>query len=243
MSVRASVCRSVRIPVSAKVSVSGLLESPQGCSAALVLAHGAGAGMDHPFLAGVAHELAALGVATLRYQFPYMEHKSKRPDPPALCHATVRAAAAALHHQLPLIPLFAGGKSFGGRMTSQAHAVTPLPGVRGLIFFGFPLHPPKRPSGVRAQHLFKIRIPLLFVQGTRDPFAQMALLRLLVCDLGDTATLFPCQEADHSFHVPAKAGRNDAELQTEMLNALVAWTGRIVDRDFHAGSLSDPSAR
>jgi uncharacterized protein len=199
--------------------------------------------MEHPFMAGVAKELALLGIATLRYQFPYMENQRKRPDPPALCHATVRAAIAAAHEQSPLLPLFAGGKSFGGRMTSQAQAVTPLPGVRGIFFLGFPLHPPRQPSDERAQHLFGIKIPLLFLQGTRDTFAEMALLQPLIRNLGATATLTLFEDADHSFHVPAKTGRSNAEVQTAMLNALAAWMGSIIDGNFHAGSPSYSSTR
>jgi uncharacterized protein len=183
--------------------------------------------MDHPFMVAVAKELGALGIATLRYQFPYMENRRKRPDPPATCHATVRAAVAAAHHQLPSLPLFAGGKSFGGRMTSQAQALNPLTDVRGIVFFGFPLHPPKQPSDARAQHLLQIKIPLLFLQGTRDSFAELALLEPLVRQLGAGTTLILLQDADHSFHVPARAGRSDAQVQTDMLNALATWAGSI----------------
>ena len=216
------------IAVSEAVNVSGLLQCPAESKACLVFAHGAGAGMDHPFMAAVAEELAVLGIATLRYQFPYMENHGKRPDPPALCHATVRAAVAAAHELVPSLPLFAGGKSFGGRMTSQAQAATPLPHVHGLSFLGFPLHPPKQPSVARAQHLFKIGIPLLFLQGTRDTFADLALLQPLVTQLGNGATLTLFQDADHSFHVPARSGRRDAQVQTEMLNALATWMGPVI---------------
>ena len=183
--------------------------------------------MHHPFLAGVANELEGLGIASLRYQFPYMEHHGKRPDPPALCHATVRAAVAAALRLSPSLPMFAGGKSFGGRMTSQAQAASPLADVRGLVFLGFPLHPPKRPSETRAQHLFEVKIPLLFLQGTRDTFAELSLLRPLVTRLGGRATLTLIQDADHSFHVPARTGRTDAQVQTAMLNALSSWTGSL----------------
>jgi hypothetical protein len=183
--------------------------------------------MHHPFMVAVAQELGTLGIATLRYQFPYMENHSKRPDPPTLCHATVRAAVAAAHRLLPSLPLFAGGKSFGGRMTSQAQALTALADVRGIFFLGFPLHPPKQPSDARAQHLLRIQIPLLFLQGTRDTFAELALLEPLVKQLGAGATLILFQDADHSFHVPARAGRSDAQVQTDMLNALATWTGSI----------------
>ena len=217
----------VPIFVTEAISVSGLWQCAPESKACLVLAHGAGAGMHHPFLAGVANELEGLGIATLRYQFPYMEHHGKRPDPPALCHATVRAAVAAALRLSPSLPLFAGGKSFGGRMTSQAQAASPLVDVRGLVFLGFPLHPPKQPSETRAQHLFKVEIPLLFLQGTRDTFAELSLLRPLVTRLGGRATLTLIQDADHSFHVPARTGRTDAQVQTEMLNALSSWTGSL----------------
>ena len=215
------------IVVTEAISVSGLWQCAPESKACLVLAHGAGAGMHHPFLAGVANELEGLGIATLRYQFPYMEHHGKRPDPPALCHATVRAAVAAALRLSPSLPLFAGGKSFGGRMTSQTQAASPLVDVRGLVFLGFPLHPPKQPSETRAQHLFEVKIPLLFLQGTRDTFAELSLLRPLVTRLGGRATLTLIQDADHSFHVPARTGRTDAQVQTEMLNALSSWTGSL----------------
>lgn len=188
-----------------------------------MLAHGAGAGMAHPFMSAMADELAARGIATLRYQFPYMERRSKRPDPPALCHATVRSAVVAAHHLAPELPLFAGGKSFGGRMTSQAQAALPLGEVRGLTFLGFPLHPPKQPSASRAEHLFRVRIPMLFLQGTRDAFAQLPLIRELVERLGDRATLTLLEGGDHSFHVAARTGRSDSEVRAEMLNGLASW--------------------
>jgi predicted alpha/beta-hydrolase family hydrolase len=199
--------------------------------ACFVLAHGAGAGMQHPFMSVVADELAARGVATLRYQFPYMERRNKRPDPPALCHATVRAAIAAAHRLEPSLPLIAGGKSFGGRMTSQAQAALPLPQVRGLAFLGFPLHPPKQPSETRAEHLFKVQIPMLFLQGTRDEFADLALLRGLIERLGQRASLILLEHADHSFHVPARTGRKDTELRSDMLSALVRWLEPLIQDD------------
>ncbi|HEV7610531.1 MAG TPA: alpha/beta family hydrolase [Steroidobacteraceae bacterium] len=224
-----SVPERVTIAVSETTSVSGLMQCPPQFNAGLVLAHGAGAGMEHPFMVGAAEELAALRIATLRFQFPYMENHRNRPDPPALCHATVRAAVAAARDQWPSVPLFAGGKSFGGRMTSQAQAAAALPSVRGIVFLGFPLHPPKQPSDARAQHLSKIEIPLLFLQGTRDAFAEMALLQPLVGRLGPIATLSLLQDADHSFHVPARAPRNNAQVQSEMLNALATWIGSIIE--------------
>jgi uncharacterized protein len=217
----------VSIAVTEAISVSGLMQSPPQSKACLVLAHGAGAGMHHSFMEAVANELGELGMATLRYQFPYMENHGKKPDPPAVCHATVRAAVAVAQQLLPSLPLLSGGKSFGGRMTSQAQAASPLPGVRGLVFLGFPLHPPKQPSDARAQHLFKIRIPLLFLQGTRDTFADLTLLQPLVRQLGSGATLTLFQDADHSFHVPARSGRTDAQVQTEVLNALMSWASSV----------------
>ena len=205
------------------IGVSGLLQSPRGARACYVLAHGAGAGMRHPFMAAVAGGLAERGVATLRYQFPYMERGSKRPDPPRIAQAAVRTAVAAAASALRGLPLIAGGKSFGGRMTSQAQAAAPLPDVCGLAFLGFPLHPPVRPSADRAAHLSDVKIPMLFLQGTRDAFAELDRLRP-VCDaLGARATLTLFQDADHSFHVPARTGRRDAEVLREVLDALADW--------------------
>jgi predicted alpha/beta-hydrolase family hydrolase len=193
-----------------------------------VLAHGAGAGMLHPFMAAVADGLAERGIATLRYQFPYMEQGRKRPDAPKLSQATVRAAVAEAVHLLPGLALVAGGKSFGGRMTSQAQAALPLPGVRGLVFLGFPLHPAGRASDERGAHLFEVKIPMLFLQGTRDALADTQLIEALVQRLGSQATLKLFQDADHSFHVPARSGRNDAEVRVEMLDGLAAWLDTIV---------------
>ena len=220
--------RAVRITVDATHSVSGLLQIPPLASACCVLAHGAGAGMTHPFLTAVADGLGERGVATLRYQFPYMEHASKRPDRPALAHAAVRAAVAAASQLAPGLPLFAGGKSFGARMTSQAQAEAPLPGVRGLVFLGFPLHPAKQPCDTRAQHLFDVRVPMLLLQGTRDALADLALLRTLAQRLGTHASLVLFQDADHSFHVPARSGKTDLQVIGEVLDALAAWIGNVV---------------
>jgi len=203
--------------------VSARLELPADARACYVLAHGAGAGMEHPFMHAAAHELGALGIATLRYQFPYMERRARRPDPPPLCHATVRAAVAEAARRAPALPLFAGGRSFGGRMTSQAQALEPLPGVRGLAFLGFPLHPAGRPSEERAQHLSQVRIPLLFLQGTHDALAERARLEALVRQLGARATLSWVEDADHSFHVPARSGRKDTEVRRALLHVLAAW--------------------
>jgi len=206
--------------------VSGLLQNPRGAHACYVVAHGAGAGMGHPFMAAIANELAQRGIATLRYQFPYMERGSKRPDSPKLAQATVRAAVAEAARLLPQLALFAGGKSFGGRMTSQAQAAAPLPGVRGLAFLGFPLHAPGRPSDERAEHLFEVEVPMLFLQGTRDEFADLTLLEPVVEKLGSRATLQTFQDANHSFHVPARSGRKDAQVRAQMLDVLAAWIGR-----------------
>lgn len=215
--------RPVTIAVDNAHRVSGLLTLPAQAYAAYVLAHGAGAGMTHPFMASVATGLAERGIAALRYQFPYMEARSKRPDPPALAQATVRSAVAEAARLLPALPLIAGGKSFGGRMTSQAQATAPLPGVRGLAFLGFPLHPAGKPSDQRAAHLLDVQVPMLFVQGTRDTLAELSLLRSSVQRLGARASLRLFEDADHSFHVPAHSGRTDADVMREMLDALAAW--------------------
>lgn len=207
------------------MSVSALLMRPSKARACYVLAHGAGAGMTHAFMANVAQGLAARGVATLRYQFPYMEKGSKRPDSPALAQATVRAAVATARSQCPDLPLIAGGKSFGGRMTSQAQAAQPLAGVRGLVFIGFPLHPAGKPSAGRADHLDAIMLPMLFLQGTRDKLADMSLLEPVVARLGARATLHTIDQADHSFHVPARSGRNDGQVLDDLLDTIVAWIG------------------
>jgi predicted alpha/beta-hydrolase family hydrolase len=191
------------------------------------MAHGAGAGMAHPFMVSFANHLAERGIATLRYQFPYMERGSKRPDSPKVAQETVRAAVAAASRLVPELALFAGGKSFGGRMTSQAQAASPLSGVRGLVFLGFPLHPPGPPSDERGAHLFDVRIPMLFMQGTRDEFAELTLLKALVGKLGARATLSLFEDADHSFHVPARTGRKDSDIRTEMADAMVEWISNL----------------
>jgi len=203
--------------------VSALLHAPRKASACYVLAHGAGAGMTHPFMAAIADGLAERGMATLRYQFPYMEEGSKRPDSPKVAQATVRAAVAEASRLVRDLPLFAGGKSFGGRMTSQAQAASPLAGVRGLIFLGFPLHPAGRPSAERGKHLFDVRIQMLFLQGTRDALADLGLVQELAERLGKRATLKLFDDADHSFHVPARTGRKDPEIMAEMLGAMTGW--------------------
>jgi hypothetical protein len=208
--------------------VSGLLQAPPDARACYVIAHGAGAGMAHPFMAAVANGLAERGIATLRYQFPYMERGSKRPDSPQVAHAAVRAAVAQASRLVPGLALFAGGKSFGGRMTSQAQAASPLSGVHGLVFLGFPLHPAGKPSAERAKHLFEVQVPMLFLQGTRDQLADLQLLQPLVGSLGARATLKLFQEADHSFHVPARTGRKDSEIIGELLDALASWIETIL---------------
>jgi len=222
--------KPVDIAVSDAVRVSGLLQTPPAARACYVLAHGAGAGMNHPFMAEVAGGLSQRGIATVRYQFPYMQRGAKRPDPPQLAHATVRAAVAAALDLLPGIPLIAGGKSFGGRMTSQAQAKASLQSVHGLAFLGFPLHPAGRPSQDRAEHLFDVKIPMLFLQGTRDTLATLDQLEPLCEKLGRRTTLKLFTDADHSFHVPARTGRKDAQVLGEVLDALVAWLDGVTER-------------
>jgi uncharacterized protein len=219
--------QKVVIEVGQATSVSALLIQPKDARACFVFAHGAGAGMTHSFMEQAAVGLAGRGIATLRYQFPYMEIGSKRPDPPAIAHATVRAAVEEAARHCSGLPLIAGGKSFGGRMTSQAQAKAPLAGVRGLAFFGFPLHPAGKPSIDRADHLAEIQVPMLFLQGTHDKLAELQLLKPVVKKLGGLATLHLVEAADHSFHVPARSGRNDREVMNEILDALAAWVAAI----------------
>jgi uncharacterized protein len=218
----------LKIAIGNSASVSALLLHPSHARACFVFAHGAGAGMMHPFMETVATGLSERGIATLRYQFPYMEQGSKRPDRPAVAHAAVRAAVAEAARGCPGLPLIAGGKSFGGRMTSQAQAIKPLAGVRGLAFLGFPLHPAGKPSDERALHLADIHIPMLFVQGTSDKLAELSLLEPVVEKLGPSASLYPVQAADHSFYVPARSGRKDSEVMGDILDKLSAWIGTIV---------------
>lgn len=205
--------------------VSALYRKAPNASALLVLAHGAGAGMSHPFMEAMADLLAGVGVSTLRFQFPYMEAGSRRPDRPATAHAAVRAAVKRAARLTPALPLFAGGKSFGGRMTSQAQAqaLEPLPHVRGLVFLGFPLHPPDKPSLERAAHLGDVHVPLLFVQGTRDALAEAGRLRRVVKRLGKRARLWPVKGADHSFGVLVRSGRTHEEVLREMAGVVAAW--------------------
>jgi hypothetical protein len=204
--------------------VSGLLLQPEDARLLYVLAHGAGAGMRHPFLEALARGLAERGVGTLRYEFPYMERRARRPDPPGVATATVRAAVAEATRLAPGLPLVAGGKSFGGRMTSTAQASEPLPGVRGLVFLGFPLHPPGRPDDTRARHLDAVRIPMLFLQGDRDEFAELRLLRPVVKGLGTRATLHLVEGGDHSFKVLKRSGRTDGDVMGELVEAIVEWS-------------------
>jgi uncharacterized protein len=208
-------------------AVSALLIVPEHARACFVFAHGAGAGMTHTFMEEAASGLAARRIATLRYQFPYMEKGSKRPDPPAVAHSAVRAAVAEAAKACPGLLLIAGGKSFGARMTSQAQAKTPLTGVCGLAFFGFPLHPAGKPSQERADHLADVHIPILFLQGNKDKLAELDLLTPVVDRLGGLATLHLVEGADHSFHVPARSGRNDRDVMAEILDAFAAWSDRL----------------
>lgn len=223
-----SPAQELKFAVGDSGSVSALLVRPQDARACYVFAHGAGAGMRHASMEASAAGLAERGIATLRYQFPYMEKGSKRPDPPPVAQATVRAAVAEAAKACPGLPLIAGGKSFGGRMTSQAQAKAPLDGVQGLAFFGFPLHPAGKPSADRAKHLADVKIPMLFLQGTRDALAELSLLQPVVKDLGSRATLHLSEVADHSFHVLKSSGRNDREVLAEILDAFAAWADGIL---------------
>lgn len=215
--------QELRIAVPNAGEVSALLVRPANARWIMALAHGAGAGMRHPFLAALAAELAAVGMATLRYQFPYMEEKKGRPDSPEVAAATVAAAVKAAQKAASGLPVLAGGKSFGGRMSSTAAAEGLLPEARGLVFFGFPLHPPKRPGTKRAEHLRKVNIPMLFLQGTRDELADLSLLRPIVEELGARATLHVMESADHSFHVLKKSGKTDAGVLKELAETTAKW--------------------
>jgi predicted alpha/beta-hydrolase family hydrolase len=216
----------VTIAIDPDTRVSGLLQSPARVRACYVLAHGAGAGMNHPFMTAVAAGLAQRGIASLRYQFPYMERGGKRPDLPRIAHAAVRAAVAAAKTLAPRLPLLAGGKSFGGRMTSTAAAESPLDRVRGLVFLGFPLHPPGRPGAARAAHLDRVTVPMLFLQGTRDTLAALDLMRPVCDHLGARATLHVVEGADHSFGVLKRSGRTNADVIAELAATIAAWIAR-----------------
>src|SRR5687767_1782260 len=218
----------LRLRVGERVGeVSALLLRPEDAWSLYVLAHGAGAGMRHRFMEAVAGALAARGIATLRYQFPYLEHGSRRPDPPAVLEAAVRAAVAKARELEPDLPLVAGGKSMGGRMTSGAMAHRSLEGVRGLVFLGFPLHPPKRPSVGRAEHLARVQVPMLFLQGTRDDLADLGLITGLFRDLGPRATLHVVEGADHSFSVLKRSGRTDPQVLEELADAITDWVRQV----------------
>jgi len=214
-----------RIRVAEGVEVSALLAMPARPRALYVLAHGAGAGMRHPFMEAIAQRLAARGIGTLRYQFPYMEQGSRRVDPEPVTLATVRAAVVAGRAAAGGLPLLAGGKSFGGRMTSRAAAAAPLEGVAGLVFLGFPLHPAGQPGVSRAEHLARVELPMLFLQGTRDTLADLALLRPVLERLGEHATLRVIEHADHSFHVLKRSGRTDEQVLEELADAVAGWQG------------------
>ena len=219
----------LRIELPSGASVSALFDRPAGTRSLLVLAHGAGAGMDHPFLGALCVELNSAGIATLRYQFPYMEEGRRRPDLPKVLTATVRAAVEKAKKLAADLPLVAGGKSMGGRMTSTAASEQPLEGVRGLVFFGFPLHPPHRASTKRAEHLAPVTAPMLFLQGTRDELADLQLLRPVVAGLGTRATLHVVEGADHSFHVLKSSGTNDAEVLRSLAQSVDAWSRQFLD--------------
>jgi predicted alpha/beta-hydrolase family hydrolase len=216
----------VAVTADAATQVSGLFSQGAKSRALFVFAPGAGAGITHSFMEDIANGLAEREIATLRYQFPYMERGSGRPDTPPVCHATVRAAVAEAARLLPGVPLFAGGKSFGGRMTSQAQASSPLPDVRGIVFLGFPLHLAKKPADTRAAHLSDVRIPMLFLQGTRDELADLTLLEPVTRKLGTLATLQKIEAADHGFHVLVRSGRKNPEVMTELLDKISGWIGR-----------------
>jgi uncharacterized protein len=213
----------LKISLAEGATVSGLLDGSVNADACYVFAHGAGAGMNHAFMAAIAGGLAQRGVATLRFQFPYMEQGSKRPDLPKVAQAAVRAAVQEAAKKLPNVPLFAGGKSFGGRMTSQAQAAEPLPHVQGLIFVGFPLHAAGKPSIERANHLAEVQVPMLFLQGTRDALADMDLIHEITTKLGTRATLHIVEGGDHSFHVLARSGRTDEQVREELLDTMAGW--------------------
>ena len=220
--------QELKFAVGSAGNFSALLMRPKEARACYVFAHGAGAGMRHASMEAIATGLVERGIATLRYQFPYMEKGSKRPDPPALAHATVRAAVAEAAKSCVGLPLIAGGKSFGGRMTSQAQAKAPLDGVKGIAFFGFPLHPAGKPSADRSAHLAEVKLPMLFLQGTRDSLAELSLLEPVIKGLGRKAMLHLAEGADHSFHVLKSSGRNDREVLAEILDAFAAWADTAV---------------
>jgi predicted alpha/beta-hydrolase family hydrolase len=217
---------SLTISLPSGGTISGRLQAPASANACYVFAHGAGAGMDHSFMEAIAQGLADRGIASLRFNFPFMEQGSKRPDSPAVAHATIRAAVAEAARQVPDVPLFAGGKSYGGRMTTQAQAAEPLPGVQGIVLVGFPLHPAGKPSTERAAHLAGVKLPMLFLQGTRDALADLDLITQTAASLGKKATLHIVDGADHAFHVLVRSGRTDARVREELLDAMATWMTR-----------------
>ena len=231
----AAEARRLSVRVLPGTTVSALYQKAPHARTLLVLAHGAGVGMTHPFMVAVADRLAGVGVSTLRFQFPYMEAGSRRPDRPAVAHAAIRAAVRKAAKLAPALPLFAGGKSFGGRMTSQAQALEPLPKVQGLVFLGFPLHPPEKPSAERAAHLSDTGIPLLFIQGRRDRLARPALLQKVLKGLGKRVRYWPIKDADHSFGVLVRSGRSNQEVLSEIARIVGEWTRSL--------QLSEPPAR
>ena len=222
-----SAAAPIAVSVDGQGTVSALLLAPPDASACYVFAHGAGAGMAHSFMARLADALAERRIATLRFNFPAMERGSRRPDAPPVAHAAVRAAVAEARRRLPALPLLAGGKSFGGRMSSQAQALAPLEGVRGLVFVGFPLHPAGKPGAERAQHLRDVACPMLFLQGTRDDLADLALLRAAIAPLGSRATLRVFDDADHAFHVRASSGQNDSQVREALADAIAEWAAHL----------------
>lgn len=219
----------LRIDTGTKVgAVSGILTLPPDADALLVFAHGAGAGMRHSFMTAMSDLLAERRIGTLRYQFPYMEAGRGSPDRPATLEATVMAAVSEAARRAPHLPLFAGGKSMGGRMTSGAQARAPLPGVRGLVFFGFPLHPPKNPGTTRAEHLSQVSVPMLFIQGTRDSLADLSLIQQVTGGLGRRATVHVVEGGDHSFHVPKRSGKTDPQVLAEVAQVVRNWASPIL---------------
>ena len=217
----------IDVPGAGAVDAALIAPAAAPAQALFVFAHGAGAGMGHPFMVQLSVALAQRGIATLRFQFPYTQKQSKRPDPPALAQATIRAAVAEAAQRMPGVPLFAGGKSYGGRMTSGAQASEALPGVRGIIFVGFPLHPPKDPGVERATHLARVALPMLFLQGTRDELADLGLIREVTALLGQRATLHVVEGGDHSFGVLVRSGRTETEVRAELADAIAAWMARL----------------
>jgi predicted alpha/beta-hydrolase family hydrolase len=222
-----SAAAPIAVSVDGHGTVSALLLAPPDASACYVFAHGAGAGMAHSFMASLAEALTERRIATLRFNFPAMERGSRRPDAPPVAHAAVRAAVAEARRRMPVLPLLAGGKSFGGRMSSQAQALAPLDGVRGLVFVGFPLHPAGKPGAERARHLRDVACPMLFLQGTRDDLADLALLRAAITPLGSRATLRVFDDADHAFHVRASSGQDDSQVREALADAIADWAARL----------------